>query len=1229
MICPNCGFDSPPAMRYCGSCGKHLAMACTECGFINPLNFRYCGNCGTQLFEEIAQPFSGPEIPQPVEDLTAPVSGVSSTRESERRLVTVIVTDMTDSTPLLEELGTEKWVELMSAILHLQEAEVNRFGGEVGQFRGDGMVAYFGATSAHEDDPERAVLAAISMLRAFDVFKTDLAQAQAIDLQMRVGVNTGEVIVAGSSSRQYWEETAMGAAVTVAARMETAAQPGTVLVSENTYRLVEGLFTWQSLGEITIKGVSQPIAVFQPQPHIFNHLPDRQTLPESLPRIGREAEFNTLKDSITGLFTGRGHIVVLTGDKGSGKSLLVTEVRRYFSHLEALLPEAQATAVLPPAPLIWINGRCRSYSQTWPYMMWQDLFLNWLGIRLEASKEEKSLYLRRQAVELFGDSVDEHYPYLANFLGLPVEEPLTEKIRYLDGEGLRQRFFLAVRSWIEAASQRGSVVIAFSNLQWADDSSIALLKFCLPVCDNESLLWLLSFRLEHGTPVWDFHHFIWANFSHRITDVPLHPLNESQSSELINHLLGPDVLPAETCTIITQNAEGNPYYIIELIRALIANDVLIRDAETGQWKVTHKITTLDLPESLQLLLLARIDRLSAQQKLVLQIAAVIGPVFWFNLVQALLQDSGTIKAELAVLQRAQFIQEIGRVPELGMQYVFKTPLIRETAYESLLTPQRTAFHLNVAEFLENEINQDILEGYDGLLAYHYRYAGKPNKELFYTVLAAEYEQKIFANTEALQDYTRAMELVESLQKSTSLTEEDERFLTLRFEILQGRREILFRLGQFEAASADTRALLPLAREMAEDPVWLIDALLAQTDYLGDNREELLPGLQKAEEALALAQQIRDLPREMRCLIRIANYRFTLKDTTSMEFAERALELARQLDDLKAEVNLLLDIGHAYGIDNLKRSRGYLEAALERSERLNDKATEITLLNALGQHYERQGDYYRQLTEFEQKRLRLSREIGNRVEEGQALMFCGQIQGLYLGDYAGGLELENQTLEKWEPITARIFPLLRISQIQAAQGQIAEALSTLAVAEPLVGKVIHDIGRAGFDLVKAIVYIELGDEEYLNLALQLTSQIQQMVAEQLVSRQYQMSAACKAAVAHLKLAHLLAMKDINPDQWMVHHHQALEASQAALNIYQAFEFVQIVECTSEEIFFVHSQTLAATDQTDDAHKYLCKAYDELMRKYNLIPEESPFRRSYLENIKLHQDIINAYAAIKAS
>src|SRR5215813_1147279 len=233
---------------------------------------------------------------------------------------------------------------------------------------------------------------------------------------------------------------------------------------------------------------------------------------EAITRIGHENEFRSLKSCVEGLLEGSGRIATLTGEKGSGKAFLLSETRQYFAHRGALLAETQAGAEITSASIRWVNGRCRSYTETWPYSMWVNLFHNLLEIHPYQSKDEKSMRLREHTQELWGERFDEHYPYLATFLGFPLEESFTERIRHLDAEGLRQRIFLTVRSELEELSRKSPLVLSIFDLQWTDDSSLALLKHCLPIADSEAVLWLLAFRPDRESQVWGFYHYLEAEY---------------------------------------------------------------------------------------------------------------------------------------------------------------------------------------------------------------------------------------------------------------------------------------------------------------------------------------------------------------------------------------------------------------------------------------------------------------------------------------------------------------------------------------------------------------------------------------------------------------------------------------------------------------------------------------------------------------------------------------------
>jgi predicted ATPase/class 3 adenylate cyclase len=1243
MKCPNCGFDSPLGMKFCGMCGTRLAQVCAVCGTPNPPEYRFCGQCGAALGDSLT-----PALPAPTAATTqAGPAGVTAeagaSLEGERRIATVILADVQNSTDLMEQIGSEAWVDLMNQVLQRMETEIYRFGGVVDQFRGDGLVAFFGATNAHEDDPERAVLAGLAIQKTVKAYATDLTEQKGLDLKVRVGVNTGEVIVTSVGDRlRHREDTAMGEAISIAARMETAAQAGTVLVSQNTYQLTRAAFKWQALGRIRVKGVSQPIAVYQPlDPQQNEEAPAGSQQSSHLPHVltGRTEEFKLMIQAIEDLQHERGRIVLLTGDKGMGKSFLLNQVRQQLVKQGVLISEACCDQSETPAEneetelpkeIVWIRGTCRSYQQSWPYSMWLDFLQRWLGIEPEEAGEKVLSRLRKQCELLWGSEFENYYPFLAALLSLPLEKNYQERLNQLDAANLQQQLFQAVRGLVEAMARRGPLVLSFLDMQWVDASSLELLNFCLPLSDSEAIILLAVFRSERNSPVWDFRHHVETDYPHRLTTIDLPPLTQAECNEMIDLSLGPDSLSNETRSLVIERSEGNPYYLQEILHSLIDQKVLVQDSDTGVWRETRAISTLDLPGTLQSLLLARIDRLSTNERHVLQVAAVIGSTFWYNMLENMLSDnhSDHLKETLTTLQREQLIQERRRVPNLGMEYVFNSPLVREVAYESLLSSQRVAYHRRIAEQFESSISVEDRKQYEVLIAYHFGRSGIREKELEYTLRAGQQALNVNANYEAIGYFSRAIELVDELENEASDPAAQVTLCKQRFAALLGRADANYMAGSIEAGSEDAKTLLPLSDKIPDEPIYRIDALLAHP-YVrnAESLDDLIKGRPMIDEALDLSQKIGDRQREMYSLIALAGNYHTSHDARWNEMGDRALTIARQIGDLRAEVDLLIGIGSAYGMDDLTQSKHYLEAALSISQKQNDKFTEMRLLSAISPQFERSGDYYRQLVDYEQKRVKLAREVGNRLTEGHALMFCGQIQAIYLGDYTGGLELVEQSLRLWEETTSRLFPLLRVAQIHTCMGNYDKALKTLEEAKPVGERYFDMLGRAGLELVTAILYNALGDEAHLKSVLEISSQVTQLVTDNLVSRQYHMVAACEAAAAHLALGGFMPDgqgKASLTAERKEHLSKALECSQAALNIYQDFGFTQVVECTGEEILYRHSLALAANGRSGEAADALEQAYHEMMRKQVLIPENTTYHVSYLENIKLHREIAARYS-----
>jgi predicted ATPase/class 3 adenylate cyclase len=1069
MECPRCGFHSPSTMRYCGMCGARLVQVCAHCGFANPLGYRFCGQCGVGFPESLAAYPEGEAQPSaeataesalaPAMELPAtaplgsPAEGGPIILDGERRLATVILADVKGSTDLLEEMGTEAWVEMMNRILQILESEIYRYGGQVDQFRGDGLVAFFGAESAHEDDPERAILAALAMQEAIQPFARELAEGEDIDLKLRVGVNSGEVIVASiGDSRQHSEDTAMGEAIALASRMETAAEPGTVLVSENTYHLVQSQFEWQALGEISVKGVSQPVAVYRPLASRTDGQRSLRLASYGLPAltVGRDAQFEELKQRVEELRTGRGGIVLLAGDEGMGKSHLVAQVQQHILRDEALLAELQSGtqgAGNPSSPvsvpvLNWLHGHCRSYEQSWPYSMWLDLLRHWLGVREGEHWSATRDRLRQEAESLWGEQMGEHYAYLATFLSLPLEEAFAGWVEHLGAEGLRQQVSLTLRSWVERMAQRGPLVLTFEDVHWADASSLSLLEYCLPLCDQEAVLWLIMFRLERGSAVRELRRRVEAEYPHRLTLLTLTPLDEEQSEEMIERLVGRDVLSAETRALVVEKAEGNPYYIEELIHSLIREGVLVQDEQGGGWRMAREVGSLDLPDTLRSLLLARIDDLSVAERRVLQLAAVIGSVFWENVLRDLVEDEGELEAHLTALRRGQFIRERVQVPDLGMEYQFRSALVRDVAYESILSGQRVTYHRQVAEHLARLFGEESLAQYYGVVAYHYRRAGERRRELFYTLSAAERAQGIYANAEALEYYTRALALLDET-KSQSAAPPGRLWQDWRLETLKGLGQVYFGMGTIPEAEGYFRQAIELGEEMELDPrevvrlyYWLAEAL----HWQGQHEEQI----QIAEHGLSILQNDAESVETALMNQEIAVGYLSVGDEPKFqEFTRRTAHFLEQLpysEELRPAYDHVARM-FAYDEKNVGEAETWLRA-LER------KAAQYHDLRAVGDvHYsmagilEQCGDLQGAVSR-QQQALELFRKIGDIKHEGWCLSALVDIF-LSLGDLQKAeqhAEMELEVAQRGDNIPGAAEAHWHLGRIFLCQKQFEKAVS---------------------------------------------------------------------------------------------------------------------------------------------------------------------------------------------
>ncbi len=754
MKCADCGYENDEDAKFCEKCGNALARICSNCNSPIKPGASFCKECGTPVPQK-SRAGEGQErlaiLQQSApSDLKEKIRTSSTQIEGERKPVTILFTDIVGSTSLAERLDPEEWKEIVSTAHQRISQMVYKYEGTIAQLLGDGVLAFFGAPVTHEDDPIRAVHAALDIQQEIGKYADEL-KGYVDNFLLRIGLNTGTVVVGNVGSDLHMEYLAIGDAVNLAARLQSAAQPGKVLISESTARHVKAMFNLQSMEQITVKGKSEPVTVFE----VIN----RKAVPErsrgfadlSSPLVGRSCELASLNETLEALLNGHGQIVAIIGEAGIGKSRLVAEVRQRSSGRS---PHAH-----------WIEGRALSYGQTLSFWTITQLIYSDLGLSDGDPEVKVRTALKRRLNALFGEEIIEVLPYLVHLLGIRLEGEGAERVRMLDGETLKSQTLLAIGRYLQCLAERQPTVAVFEDLHWADPSSLEALEVLLAVTDRAPLMLVLLSRLEREHGAWRIKVKAETDFSHRYTEILLKPLSPSEQNRLVDNLLAIADLPSSTRQLILERTEGNPFYLEEIIRSLIDQGAIVREGD--RWRATRDLTDLTIPETLEGVLLARIDRLQEDVRRTLQMASVIGRSFLYRLLEAIATAEQQLDQQLAQLQRVDLVREKNRLPEL--EYIFKHSLTQEATYNSLLMEQRREFHRRVGEALEN-LFSDRVEQYLGLLAHHFESAGDFAKAVGYLIQAGDRARLTDEHTEAIGYYQRAAKLLEKQHEENRLAQ---------------------------------------------------------------------------------------------------------------------------------------------------------------------------------------------------------------------------------------------------------------------------------------------------------------------------------------------------------------------------------------------------------------------------------------------------------------------------
>jgi adenylate cyclase len=711
-------------------------MTCPGCGSDVQADFAFCPRCGGKLT-------AVPSVPavaagEPERPPAAP------TEEGDRRLVTVLFADLAGFTALAESLDPEEVRALQSDLFRELSGAVERYGGFVEKFVGDAVMAVFGAPRAHEDDPERALHAALLMHARVAVLSERWAARVGRPLALHVGVNTGPV-VAGTIGAAGGAYAVTGDTVNTAARLQSAAPGGDTLVSPSTRQLTEHAFRLVPAGEIAMKGKSRPLATFRLAGARASRRSARglQALGLSAPMVGRAAELAEMVAAFDEAVRGGARVVSLTGEAGVGKSRLLEE---WLAVLDAGGRLASVTVR---------RAVCSSLGEQ-PYAVFAAFFREAYGVGADDSLEAARRKLATGLAALGGEG--EEAATIASLLGYVLGVETADRFRHVEPEQLKRQIFLAMRRLIERRLRQGPLVLTVENLQWADAASVELLQSMLDRLVDQPLMLVVTCRAGTRTlaPTRAVH-----------TNLRLAPLSPLESERLLAAYLGETVagMPPRLRQLVLDRAGGQPLYLEEILRSLIAAGVVVR-GETG-WTCAAGAAAADVPPTIHGLLLARVDRLPEATRHALQEAAVLGPVFDAALLREVTGRPAALEAALAELRHGDFLEDASPPASpgdarasTGGRYRFANALLQEVAYQSLLLRRRTELHARAGRALEAMVagRPTRLEDVE-TLARHWALGGDQARAARYLVTAGDWARGLYANEDAIRHYERALAML--------------------------------------------------------------------------------------------------------------------------------------------------------------------------------------------------------------------------------------------------------------------------------------------------------------------------------------------------------------------------------------------------------------------------------------------------------------------------------------
>jgi class 3 adenylate cyclase/tetratricopeptide (TPR) repeat protein len=775
MQCPKCQFENRERVKFCEECGAKLDLECPECHVTIPPDRKFCGECGyklTKTAEASVINFSEPQSYTP-KFLADKILISRSSIEGERKLVTVLFADIANYTAISEKLDPEEVHQIMDGCFKILMDEIHKYEGTINQFTGDGVMALFGAPVAHENHAPRACHAALAIQSAIRDYGEKIKRDIGVDFSMRMGLNSGPVIVGAIGDDLRMDYTAIGDTTNLAARLEGLANPGNIVVSRDSYRLIRDFFELESLGKVEIKGKEE----FQ---EIYGLIKSKDVstrieaaVAKGLTRfVGRPNSMAALMDAFDKMISGAGQVVGIVGEAGVGKSRILLEFRGRLPHHE----------------ITYLEGRCLHFGGLMAYLPILDILKSFFDIK-EGDREFVIKKKIKEKILQFDEKLKDVLSPLEDFLSLKVTD---EAYIELDPKQKRARLFEGIRNLLIRESQKRSLVLAIEDLHWIDKTSEEFLGYLIGGLANARILLILLYRPEYTHQ--------WGSKSY-YNRIGLSQLTTKSSAELVKAILeGAEIVP-ELRELILSRTGGNPLFMEEFTHSLLENGSIER--RNNQYVLNRKVSDIRVPDTIQGIISARMDRLEDNLKRTMQVASVIGRDFAFRILQIITGMREELKSYILNLQGLELIYEKSLFPEL--EYIFKHALIQEVAYNSLLLKKRREIHEKIGQAIE-QIYPEKLEEFYEMLGYHYYEGENWSKALEYLEKAGDRLSAAYANQEALHYYKQAIAVCGKIGASSPRTSVN---LTRKRGLLNAT------IGSFQGAIEDFNHMLATARSLAD------------------------------------------------------------------------------------------------------------------------------------------------------------------------------------------------------------------------------------------------------------------------------------------------------------------------------------------------------------------------------------------------------------------------------